>query len=437
MPTIRKLIILLSDIVILYVSLALTLILRYGFQKLPETLPVHLMPFSFIFIVWLLIFYLSDFYQEKSLKTTYSFAQKFSLIIIICIAVSFILFYLFDLFFKLTPKTNLFIFAVVFGILDFFWRFLLAKISILSGWKRRLLIIGDSLIVEEINGYLKAHPQIGYEIVGQKKDATNIEEIKRLINESKIDTVIIQPQLKKNPDAIKVMYQLLALKITVVDLITFYETIFQKLPLEDLDESWFIEKINSRRPFYETIKKVLDFLLSLVLILLLSPFMLIIAFFIKITSKGPAIYKQQRVGLNNKLFFLYKFRTMLCNHSGPLWTTQNDSRLTVVGKFLRNTHLDEIPQLYNVLKGNIAFIGPRAERKELVDLYSQLPYYDLRHIIKPGLTGWAQVNYKPSASIEEANEKLKFDIYYIKNRSLPLDFVILIKTIKYLFFSLK
>lgn len=437
MPAIRKLIILLSDVAILYVSLALTLILRYGFQKLPETLPVHLMPFSFIFIVWLLIFYLSDFYQEKSLKTTYSFAQKFSLIIIICVAVSFILFYLFDLFFKLTPKTNLFIFAVVFGVLDFFWRFLLAKISILSGWKRKILIIGDSPIIEEINGYLKAHPQIGYEIVGQKKDATNIEEIKRIINGAKIDTVIIQPQLKKNPDAIKVMYQLLALKITVVDLITFYEAIFQKLPLEDLDESWFIEKINSRRPFYETIKKVLDFLLSLVLILLLLPFMIIIAILIKTTSKGPVIYKQQRVGLNNKLFLLYKFRTMVNNHSGPLWTTQNDSRLTVVGKFLRNTHLDEIPQLYNILKGDISFIGPRAERKELVELYGQLPYYDLRHIIKPGLTGWAQVNYKPSASVKEANEKLKYDIYYIKNSSLPLDFLILIKTIKYLFFSLK
>ncbi|MFH1346853.1 MAG: sugar transferase, partial [Spirochaetota bacterium] len=145
-------------------------------------------------------------------------------------------------------------------------------------------------------------------------------------------------------------------------------------------------------------------------------------------------FKQERVGLNNKNFTLLKFGTMK-EDKGPLWTNKNDDRLTLLGKFLTRTHLDETPQLYNIFKSDISFIGPRAERKELVELYRQISHYEIRHIVKPGLTGWAQLNYKASASIEEAKEKLKYDIYYIKNRSLVLDFLILLKTIRYFFIS--
>ena len=126
---------------------------------------------------------------------------------------------------------------------------------------------------------------------------------------------------------------------------------------------------------------------------------------------------------------------MKININGPLATEKNDSRIFPIGKILRYTHLDELPQLFNILKGDIFFIGPRPESSELVEIYKKLPYYEIRHIIKPGLTGWAQVNYKPSASLEEAFEKLQYDIYYIKNRSLILDLLILIKTIRYIFIS--
>jgi len=430
MTNTKKIIILLGDILILYGALILTLIFRYGPNYFGESFYAHLKPFSLIFVIWVVTFYLADLYKEKRLRINLATVQVFILTIIINIVISVILFYLFPSFFKLTPKTNLTIFSLIFGILDLGWRIILVKIYISSGLKDRLLIIGDSPIINEVINYLKNNPQIGY-------DVTAKNDINHIIARDKINTIIIQAHLKKDPEIIKIIYQLLSSKIAVMDFATFYEMIFQKVPLEELEESWFIEKITTRRHLYDAIKKIIDIGLSLFLLIILLPLILIIAILTKLSARqGPVIYKQERVGAKNKFFTLYKFGTMRVDQ-GPLWTLKNDKRLTLLGRFLRYTHLDEIPQLYNILKGDISFIGPRAERRELAELYKQLPYYEIRHIIKPGLTGWAQLNYKPSASLEEAREKLQYDIYYIKNRSLILDVLILIKTIRLLFISNK
>ena len=430
MTNAKKITILLGDILILYGALILTLIFRYGPNYFGESFYAHLKPFSLIFVIWVVTFYLADLYKEKRLRINLATVQVFILTIIINIVISVILFYLFPSFFKLTPKTNLAIFSLIFGILDLGWRIILVKIYISRGLKDRLLIIGDSPIIDEVINYLKNNPQIGY-------DVTAKNGINHIIARDKINTIIIQAHLKKDPEIIKIIYQLLSSKIAVMDFATFYEMIFQKVPLEELEESWFIEKITTRRHLYDAIKKIIDIGLSLFLLIILLPLILIIAILTKLSARqGPVIYKQERVGAKNKFFTLYKFGTMRVDQ-GPLWTLKNDKRLTLLGRFLRYTHLDEIPQLYNILKGDISFIGPRAERRELAELYKQLPYYEIRHIIKPGLTGWAQLNYKPSASLEEAREKLQYDIYYIKNRSLILDVLILIKTIRLLFISNK
>jgi len=433
MTNTKKIIILLGDILILYGALILTLIFRYGPNYFGESFYAHLKPFSLIFVIWVVTFYLADLYKEKRLRINLATVQVFILTIIINIVISVILFYLFPSFFKLTPKTNLTIFSLIFGILDLGWRIILVKIYISSGLKDRLLIIGDSPIINEVINYLKNNPQIGYDVTSQKSE----NDIDQIIAKNKINTIVIQAHLKKDPEIIKIIYQLLSSKIAVMDFATFYEMIFQKVPLEELEESWFIEKITTRRHLYDAIKKIIDIGLSLFLLIILLPLILIIAILTKLSARqGPVIYKQERVGAKNKFFTLYKFGTMRVDQ-GPLWTLKNDKRLTLLGRFLRYTHLDEIPQLYNILKGDISFIGPRAERRELAELYKQLPYYEIRHIIKPGLTGWAQLNYKPSASLEEAREKLQYDIYYIKNRSLILDVLILIKTIRLLFISNK
>src|SRR5262249_29655017 len=163
---------------------------------------------------------------------------------------------------------------------------------------------------------------------------------------------------------------------------------------------------------------------SFALMVALSPLMLVTAIAIKLDSKGPVFYRQSRTGLNGVTFILYKFRTMVedAEKSGARWAEENDPRVTRVGRFLRATRIDELPQLWNVLLGQMSFIGPRPERPDFnSELEAAIPYYDLRHLVKPGITGWAQVLYPYGASVEDAREKLQYDLYYIKNYSVMLD----------------
>ena len=427
-----------GDIAILYGALILTLLIRYGTADYAESFSVHLEPFSIIFIVWLLVFYLSDLYSNKFFKFNLAAAQVFFIAIIINLVLSIVAFYAFESFFQLTPKTNLLIFGIIFGIFDCLWRLFLSRLFISSGWRKQILIIGNSPSIAAVAEYLKNNPQTGYHLNFWFKENFNEEKFSDLVNsivKNKIDLVIANTHIKKDSTSAKLIYKLLPLEIQIMDFADFYQSIFQKVPLEELEESWFIESIATSRRFYDAFKRTIDAILAVILIIIFLPIIFLSTLLIKTTSAGPAIFKQKRIGKNNKPFVLYKFRTMKNSQKGPLWTDKNDERLTPIGRILRYTHLDELPQLYNILKGDISFIGPRPERSELVELYQKLPFYEIRHIIKPGLTGWAQVNYHPSASIKEAYEKLQYDIYYIKNRSLILDFLILLKTIRYLFTS--
>lgn len=440
MVRIKQATIFLGDILMLYAALAVTLIIRYGIAEWQARWQAHVVPFTFIFVIWILIFYLQDLYKNRSLRLTAPIVEKYFWAVGVSFVISISTFYLLGSFFLLTPKTNLLIFAVAFTALAIGFRFLLSRLFISGGLINKVLFIGDSSIVHELAHYFFNNPQLGYSVSAHIKEFnkdTLQKQISEAISSEKIDTIIIQSHLTKDPAITKIIYRLLSSSLTISDLASFYEATFQKVPLEELEEGWFIEKLPLQRQFYDALKRILDLFIALVSIIVISPVILLVAILIKLTSRGPAIYKQERIGRGDSPFILYKFRTMRINHDGPLWTEQNDSRLTILGKILRFTHLDELPQLYNVIKGDISFVGPRPERRELVEQYSKLPYYEMRHTIKPGLTGWAQINFGPSASLEEALEKLKFDIYYIKNRSLALDFLIVLKTLKMFLFNYK
>jgi sugar transferase (PEP-CTERM system associated) len=228
--------------------------------------------------------------------------------------------------------------------------------------------------------------------------------------------------------------------VKVVDAPSFYEEVTGKLLLENITPSWFIFSHGFRITLLlRIVKRIIDVSLSLAGLLMFLPFFPLIALLIRLDSPGPVFFGQERVGENERNFTVYKFRTMRQDaesSTGAVWAQKNDPRVTRLGRFLRKCRIDEIPQLVNVLLGEMSLVGPRPERPEFVDrLKEVVPYYSERHFVKPGITGWAQVCYPYGASVEDALEKLRYDLYYTKNISLTLDLRVILKTIKVVLFG--
>ncbi len=246
--------------------------------------------------------------------------------------------------------------------------------------------------------------------------------------------IIIASQHTLSDDIARAIMKLRFEGIKVLSLSDFYETYWSRVPVLHLKDNWFAQtggfsRIHDRVGL--RLQRVTDIAFSSFGLLVLSPVLLLFALLIKFSSKGNALYSQTRVGLYGKPFTLYKLRTMVqdAEKDGPKWATEHDPRITPLGRFLRSSRLDEVPQLWNVLKGEMSLIGPRPERPRFVEnLKADIPYYDLRHLVPPGITGWAQVMYPYGASVEDARKKLEYDLYYIKNHSLQLEFAIFVKT---------
>lgn len=223
--------------------------------------------------------------------------------------------------------------------------------------------------------------------------------------------------------------------IRVSDYMSFVERELGRVDLNELDPNWLIFS-NGFAESYVTnlVQRIFDFVFSIVILIFTAPVLLVTVVMIRLDSPGPILYRQERVGKNNKCFTLFKFRSMRQDAesgTGPQWAGVNDDRITDVGRFIRKTRIDELPQLFNVLSGHMSIIGPRPERPFFVSqLEQQIPHYRQRHRVRPGVTGWAQINYPYGASVEDAREKLAYDLYYVKNKSLFLDIVILLQTVR-------
>ena len=291
------------------------------------------------------------------------------------------------------------------------------------GYKLKLIINPDSSAInEKINN------------VDVSRD---ISEMRDKILEHEINTVVAINDPKYSPEVARYLFENIDLKIQYFNLTDFYEKITGKIPVSSLERHWFLENITQKnQQWFNISKRIIDILMASffgLLSLLILPF---IALAIKLESKGPLIYKQKRVGLNNKVFTVYKLRSMAKNaeKNGAQWAKENDSRITKVGKFIRKTRIDEIPQFINILKGNMSFVGPRPERPEFVTtLKEEIPFYNERHLVKPGLSGWAQISFPYGASVDDAKQKLQYDLFYIKNQSIALDISIILKTINTVF----
>jgi len=314
--------------------------------------------------------------------------------------------------------------------------------------KRRVLVLGAGQQAQQISQQLRRRTDrrgflvVGYVHVRGEHDVVEENLILRpdvplltLVKRLQVDEIVIavgDRRRKSFP-----VHELLDCKLSgvdVIDLLGFYEREVGKIKLDALNPSWLIFSDGFNQSLWFSIeKRLFDILVSLLLLFVVWPAMVLTALAIKLEEgfRGPILYRQVRVGRHWKLFNVYKFRSMRVDaeKNGAQWAQKNDPRLTHVGEFIRKVRLDELPQIFNVLKGDMSFVGPRPERPEFVTkLTDQIPYYAERHRVKPGITGWAQVCYPYGASEKDSLEKLQYDLYYIKNYTLFLDFVVILQT---------
>jgi sugar transferase (PEP-CTERM system associated) len=339
---------------------------------------------------------------------------------------------------------NTFFYGTVFATATLsLWRAGFTWILSKSFMRERVYVLGDGDRARRLVETLRKRPDLGMEIVGWSgalggngslSRETLAETLTSLQAKSAIDTVIVALADRRGTIPTRELLDLRLSGIRVEEATTLLEKTSGTIDLEALHPSWLIFSDGFRINYSMLLaRRVLSLTASLVLLLLVSPLLPLIALAIRLTSPGAVFYRQRRVGLHGRTFNVVKFRTMRqdAEKGQAVWADRNDPRVTSVGRILRKFRLDELPQLWNVLTGDMGFVGPRPERPEFVELLAQeIPYYGLRHVIRPGLTGWAQVRYNYANTIDDSRLKLQYDLFYIKNLSIGLDLLILFETAK-------
>ena len=306
----------------------------------------------------------------------------------------------------------------------------------------RVYVLGTGERAQRLVQGLRQNPEIGVEIVswtGKLEGPVNRDSVAAhlmdVVHKQKVHRVIVAMPDRRGTIPMQELLDLRMHGVKIEEAASWLEKISGKIEVENLYPSWLVFGEGFRRSsVFQLARRAISVVISLVGLVLALPLFPLIVLAIRLDSKGPVFYTQARVGKGGRVFNVVKFRTMREDAealSGPKWAGDNDPRVTRVGRFLRSSRLDEIPQLWCVLKGDMAFVGPRPERPEFIEWLSQeIPYYGVRHMVRPGLTGWAQVKYKYGSTVEDAREKLQYDLFYIKNASIGLDLVIMFLTVK-------
>jgi sugar transferase (PEP-CTERM system associated) len=306
----------------------------------------------------------------------------------------------------------------------------------------RVYVLGAGERAQRVVQGLRQNPEIGVEIaswtgklegaVTRESVATHLMEV---VEKQKVHRVIVATSDRRGTIPMKELLELRMRGVKIEEATTWLEKISGKIEVENLYPSWLVFGEGFRRSStFIAVRRTLSIVISLIGLILSLPLLPFIMLAVRLDSPGPVFYTQTRVGKAGRTFKVVKFRTMRQDaeaKSGPKWAGDNDPRVTSVGKFLRSSRLDEIPQLWCVLKGDMAFVGPRPERPEFIEwLSKEIPYYNVRHMVRPGLTGWAQIKYKYGSTVQDSREKLQYDLFYIKNASIGLDLLIMFQTVK-------
>jgi exopolysaccharide biosynthesis polyprenyl glycosylphosphotransferase len=309
--------------------------------------------------------------------------------------------------------------------------------------KERVVFVGENDYTEDLLESVKKDGQYVFVMSLNNTDMKALgKEILELYNTKKFDVLVdFTDKLLRDPKITEKLLQYKLEGLQYYNYLEFYETYENKLPISHLSPKWFLENTGFEiyhNNFNLKAKRLLDLLFALLIGIFAAPVIVLAAIIVKLESKGPVFFIQERIGEGNKKFNIVKFRSMTTDaeKDGPQWASKNDNRVTKFGKIMRATRIDELPQLWNVLRGEMSFVGPRPEREYFIQqLEKEIPYYNLRHTVKPGLTGWAQVMYPYGASVEDAYRKLQYDLYYIKHHSIPFDVKVLLKTVTIVIFG--
>jgi exopolysaccharide biosynthesis polyprenyl glycosylphosphotransferase len=340
--------------------------------------------------------------------------------------------------------------ALSFSLLVILWRFTFSAIALTERLERRIIIIGAGRSGRYIRNAIRKRPGCGFLPVGFVDD--DVEKVgtlqeglpvlgdssllSDLIKEYQVSLVVMAMSRERSPQLTNNLIQVSWDDCPLIDLPTFYEFLTGKLPTDYISDNWIFDwSINSSKIYYIRVKRLLDLSLAGLFLVLTSPLMLLTALSIKLDSRGPIFFRQERLGQKGKSFKIIKFRTMVtgAENNGPVWTDPNDPRITKTGRVIRKLRLDELPQLWNIFRGEMSFIGPRPlAHTEYMD---KIHFYNYRTLVKPGITGWAQVMFPEGLTIDSTEEKLKYDLYYIKNIGFMLDLAILLKTVRTVIFG--
>ncbi|OIO20054.1 MAG: hypothetical protein CO029_00670 [Candidatus Magasanikbacteria bacterium CG_4_9_14_0_2_um_filter_41_10] len=447
----KQLILLLGDILCLFLGVLAGMSLRNlrlpSVHELETTLPL----FAILIGIWVVINYINGLYELARHKHRSVLFSRMLQASVVNIIMGVMFFYLLPQ--KIiSPKTVLLLSIMAGYSFVAIWRIIFSSLVATKTLISPVLFIGDMEEMTELADLIYDMPERGYAlaawIAGPKDidkskypNTTFYESLKAIrpsVSVHTIDTVVVAHNIKNDTSIVQELYELLFWQTHILSLASLYESITGRIPPYIFSEHWFLDHLQqSVHPVYGRVRRMFDVVLGLLMLLCFFILYPAIALAIRIESKGPVIFRQERVGMSATTFQLFKFRSMYAlapdgsaETEGVQFATKNDSRVTHVGRFLRKSRIDELPQAINLIRGDISIIGPRPERPEIVSqLESRMPYYQVRHLVKPGITGWAQVNQHYTDTLEQSLQKLQYDLYYIKNRSILLDLSILLKTV--------
>ena len=391
----------------------------------------HYKLFIFFLPIWILVNFIEGLYTLR----TYNPANLPISILrstFLSVLMTFVGFYLIpQRYLVITPKITIVLLGIISMPLLHTWRKFFFNFFAKKNRQLVTLLIGSSSTLELVIDELVRKPYLGYRVIG----AYAPEEALKHEVSPKTKLIAIERNLATNPELYTKYFSLLGSGVEVMDLAKFAEKISGKIPLSAINESWFIEYCgHNESRSYDIFKNIIDRVSAIIMIILVLPLFLLMVPILLIFHGRPLFFKQIRTGQGNKPFVLYKIRSMVTDaeKSGAQWSSPKDLRITKLGKLLRKSRFDELPQLINIFKGEMSLVGPRPERPEIIEsqLAPNIAFYNLRHLVKPGVTGWAQVLFRYGYTQEDSAEKLQYDLYYIKNKSFWLDTVVIIKTIK-------